>query len=308
MPLWKHEPMNTKAEDVTEQQPPAGAVVVGVDGSEHDVVVLTAAVAEAVRRGAPLHIRHCHEALDPYLSFTTAGILLHEGDEPSDDVLEAAEQTVATLAPELSVTVDRPAGRPENLLVKASEDAAAVVVGTGRKSRIEELLLGAVALNVAAHAHCPVLVVPPGADPDGKGEVAVGVDGSDHSRAALLEAIDVARTRKAPLVVITTWLHEVADGYIVTEPGTPEWQQVEARIRALQQRLVDDYDTSGVDVELRPVHGGIRSALAEESKNAAVLVVGNRGRGGFLGKTLGSVTMDLLKRASCPVLVVHTRH
>ena len=299
--------MSSQVEKLTEQEPPQGAVVVGVDGSEHDASVLTAAVAEAVRRSAPLHVRHCHEALDPYLSFTTAGILLHEGEEPRDDVLAAARQIVATLDPDLPVTVDHPPGRPENLLVRASEDAAAVVVGTGRKSRVEELLLGAVALNVAAHSHCPVLVVPPGADPDGSGDVAVGVDGSDHSKVALAEAVDVARTRGAKLVVITTWLHEVVNGIVVTEPGSAEWQQVEGRIRALQQRLLDELDTSGVDVELRPVHGGIRSTLAEESEDAAVLVVGNRGRGGFLGKTLGSVTMDLLKRATCPVLVVHTR-
>lgn len=300
--------MNPDAEDLTEQEPPHGAVVVGVDGSEHDADVLTAAVAEAVRRNAPLHVRHCHDQLDPYFAFGATGMVLHsEVARTEDRILRAARESVAVLAPDLPVTVDRPLGRAENQLVEASEHAAAVVVGTGRKSGMEEFLLGAVALNVAAHARCPVLVVPPGADPDGPGEVTVGVDGSDASKVALVEAIEVARTRKAPLVVLTTWLTEVVDGYIVTEPGTPEWARVEDRIRAQQQRMVDEYDTSGVEVELRPVHGGIRATLAEASRDAAVLVVGNRGRGGFLGKALGSVTMDLLKRAHCPVLVVHAR-
>lgn len=300
--------MNPDVEDLNGQPPPHGAVVVGVDGSERDADVLTAAVAEALRREVPLHVRHCHEQLDPYLAFGASGLPLHsEVPYPGSRVLEVARETVAVLAPDLPVTVDRALGRAENRLVDASEHAAAVVVGTGGKSGVEELLLGSVALNVAAHARCPVLVVPPGADPDGAGEVAVGVDGSDPSKIALVEAIEVARSRQARLAVITTWLTEAVDGYIVTEPDSPEWAQVEDRIRARQQRMVDEYDTGGVEVELRPVHGGIRATLAEASREAAVLVVGNRGRGGFLGKALGSVTMDLLKRAHCPVLVVHAR-
>ena len=63
--------------------------------------------------------------------------------------------------------------------------------------------------------------------------------------------------------------------------------------------------TGGVDVRPRSVKGGIRSTLAAVSTDAAMVVVGNRGRGGFRSKALGSVTMDLLKRAQCPVLVVH---
>ena len=301
--------MNTTVEDLVEQEPPRGAVVVGVDGTDHDAVVLTAAVAVAVRRNAPLHVRHCHEQLDPFLSFGTsvgsAGYVLRENVEVSDGILAAARQAVDTLAPNLPLTVDRPLGRPENLLVKASEDAVTVVVGTGRKSKLEELLLGAVALNVAAHAHCPVLVVPPGVDPDGAGDVVVGVDGGDHSRVALTEALDVARARQATLVVVTAWQVEVLDNQLVTDPATPEWGQVEERIGALQRKILADHDTTGVDVQLRVVHGGIRSVLTDQSTKAAVVVVGNRGRGGFLGKALGSVTMDLLKRADCPILVVH---
>lgn len=287
----------------TEQDPPAGAVVVGVEGGEHDAVVLTAGVAEAVRRGAPLHVRHCREALDPGLTFA-AGVVL-DTDDASERVIEVSLATVAALDDSVSVTADRPAGRPDNLLVAAGEDAAAVVIGSGSRSRLEELMLGSVALNVAAHADCPVLLVPPSSDPDGAGHVVVGVDGSDHSRAALAAAVDAARGRGARLEVITTWQVEVVGGYVVTEPDSDEWRRVEERILQMQEGLLEGLDTGGVEVELRSVKGGIRTTLAEESTDAALVVVGNRGRGGFRGKLLGSVTMDLMRRASCPVLVVH---
>ena len=191
---------------------PTGAVVAGIDGTELDLLILTAAVAESLTRKAPLHVRHCRELLDPNLAIVSAGGWPVTVEDSDGGVLEAARQTVATLAPELDATYDSPAGRPENLLVDASETAALVVVGTGRKARLEELLLGTVALNVAAHATCPVLVVPPGSDADAKGDIAVGVDGSDHSRAAGEEAVRVARARAAELVVVLTGNHDLIYG------------------------------------------------------------------------------------------------
>lgn len=288
------------------QDPQAGAVVAGVDGTEHDVVVLTAAVAEALRRGAPLHVRYCHEGLDPLALSTSVPVDLSAlGMPEQDDVVGVALATVAELDASLTVTSDQPAGRPENLLVEASQNAALVVVGTGRKSKLEELVLGTVALTVAAHGKCPVLVVPHQVDPDGDGDVVVGVDGSDHSQEALAVAAHEARLRETGLVVVTTWFVEVVDGYVVTEPDSPEWRLVEDRIRSMQERLLASVDTDGIEVELRAVRGGIRTTLSDASSGAALVVVGNRGRGGFRSKALGSVTMDLMKRAHCPVLVVH---
>jgi nucleotide-binding universal stress UspA family protein len=271
------------------------------------VLVLTAALAEARLRGAPLHVRHCRELIEPSVfdGLSTMSWAALEAIDRSADVLAVSRQTLATLDESWPVTLDRPIGRPENLLVEAGELASLVVVGTGAKSRLEEIVLGTTALNVAAHATCPVLVVPPEVDPDGAGDIVVGIDGSRHSQAAAAVAAEEARLRQARLVVVTTWSVEVVDGYVVTEPGSPEWQQVETRIGTMQEHVLAEVDTAGLAVEPRVVKGGIRSSLAKASAGAAMVVVGNRGRGGFRSKALGSVTMDLLKRATCPVLVVH---
>lgn len=289
------------------QDPPKGAVLAGVDGTDLDGLLLTAAAAEAARRGLPLHLRYCREEIDPYALAGVGALDLasYERLDGAGEVLTGCVARVAELDDSLVITADDPLGRPENLLVEASRDAALVVVGTGRKSRFEELVLGTVALTVAAHGHSPVLVVPPEVDPDGDGPVVVGVDGSDRSQEALAVAVEEARLRQVGLTVLTTWSVEVVGGYVVTEPDSPEWRQVEERIRGMQERMLASVEVDGLSVELRAVKGGTRSTLAEASSHACVVVVGNRGRGGFRSKALGSVTMDLMKRASCPVLVVH---
>lgn len=297
--------MGTEAfESVSEQGPPAGAVVVGVDGGEHDPVVLAVAVTEARTRGVPLHVRHCRELLDPFVAFAGEVIVpVTEEMDRSEEVLAAARATVEGLAADLPVTFDRPPGRAENLLVEAGDRAALLVVGAKRHSRLEELFVGSVALNAAAFATCPVLVVPPGSDPARVGPVLVGVDGSEPSRVALVDAVAAARRRGTGLLVVTTWHLEVVDGFVVTEPGSDGWQRVEGRIRTMQEGLLAEVDHAGLEVEVRQVRGARSSALAELTRGASLAVVGTRGRGGFRRKALGSVTVDLLKRATCPVLV-----
>ncbi len=288
-----------------QEQPGRGfeGVVVGVDGSARDQDTIVAAAREAALRGWPLLMVHVEENAAPVLE--VLAWTPTEGDSAGSAVLENAKILAGRTAPSVAVTTARQIGRPENALQELSQSAGLIVVGAGQRMGPAHFRYGTVSLNVAAHAHCPVLVV---GEPvaNARNRVVVGVDGSRQSVSAVHVAAEQARLRDARLALHTSWLIEVVDGLVVTEPGSEHWRQVEQRYRAMQEQVVADAlgaAREGLQIIHEIVNGPSVDTLVEASKDADLLVVGNRGRGGFLGKLLGSVTMGVLQRSHCPVLV-----
>jgi nucleotide-binding universal stress UspA family protein len=68
---------------------------------------------------------------------------------------------------------------------------------------------------------------------------------------------------------------------------------------------VDEVKNGGdVSIERKLVPGSAAGALVDEAKGAALLVVGSRGRGGFTGLLLGSVSQQAAQHAPCPVVII----
>ena len=137
--------------------------------------------------------------------------------------------------------------------------------------------------------------------------VVVGLDGSPVSRQALAFAAEEARLRDADLVVVTSF--EVPEiwwlGPYATEAPTVAERQAAARRAA--GKVVDEVlpDRAGHRVEVVATTTAPAAALIDASAAADLLVVGSRGRGGFRGLLLGSVSMQCMLHAHCPVTVVH---
>jgi nucleotide-binding universal stress UspA family protein len=138
--------------------------------------------------------------------------------------------------------------------------------------------------------------------------IVVGVDGSESSQAALVWALEEGRVRSAQVDVVTAW-HEpyVAPTMAAVVPDPAVFS--EAAERTLD-RAVDDAGSAaeGVTIERHVVRGNAASALLEVAEGAALLVVGSRGRGGFAGLLLGSISQQVVHHASCPVVVVPQPH
>lgn len=134
--------------------------------------------------------------------------------------------------------------------------------------------------------------------------VVVGVDGSAHSRQALAYAIDEARRRQGTIDAVYAYAPPVywaAPEFGVLIPR-PQHEVVEDATRLLDEALVDCPDD--VVVEHVVIEGPAPRALLEAARGADVLVVGSRGRGGFLGLLLGSTSHQVVTHATCPVVVV----
>jgi nucleotide-binding universal stress UspA family protein len=93
---------------------------------------------------------------------------------------------------------------------------------------------------------------------------------------------------------------------VVDVPGSAMWEQVEKEEQAaLSDALLPWRDRyPEVDVLEKSVLGNAAALLVDESAAAELLVVGSRGRGGFGGLLLGSVSHAALHHARCPVAVV----
>lgn len=136
------------------------------------------------------------------------------------------------------------------------------------------------------------------------GVVVVGVDGSDASMDALRFAADEARRRGVPLRVVCGWSPPVTGKWpagIILDPEPFERaarHTVDAMITAVGSEV------QGIEVEPVVAVGGGATALLEHCSDAVIVVVGSRGRGGFKGLLLGSVSQQVVLHAPCPVVVV----
>ena len=137
--------------------------------------------------------------------------------------------------------------------------------------------------------------------------IVVGVDGSEGSQRALRWAIDEARRRDASLEIVHAWHvpYGASTAYLGVAPFDP--QPMEDAEQRLLDEVVDREDTRGLDVTRLLVCEGAARALVDAAKGADLLVVGSRGRGGFAGLLLGSVSQTVTHHAPCPVVVVPAR-
>lgn len=136
------------------------------------------------------------------------------------------------------------------------------------------------------------------------GVVVVGIDGSDASIDALRFAADESRLRSARLRIVCAWTLPVGN----EGPGT-SWPDPSVYERGAQHAIdaamtAIGRELEGIEVEPRVVLGGGASALLENCSDAALVVVGSRGHGGFTGLLLGSVSQQVVLHAPCPVAVV----
>ncbi len=275
-------------------------VLVGYDGSAGAERSLGAAAALARQLGMPLHVLL---AQTPFAGELGA---LPEVQDQLQQAVESAAAKMRAAHPDLEVTTAVEWQTPRTALIDASRNAFVTVVGRRGHGPVASLLLGSVSGSVAAHAHSPVLVVPD-ADPPEAGRVVVGVDGSPESVHAAHLAVTLAGYDQVVLLHAWEPVHESVGalgpfgGYALADTDAEE-RAVRELLDEITQTVQDEHP--GSDVVGRLVRDNPALALGRASRDARLVVVGARGRGGFVELLIGSVARSVLYTSECPVLVV----
>ena len=136
--------------------------------------------------------------------------------------------------------------------------------------------------------------------------IVAGVDGSPPSIAALRWAVHQAELTGGTIDAVIAWEFPVVGSSFGWAPTAPldDTDYSELAAEALSAAVAEVSPPPKVSVHQVVVQGNAAQVLLNAAKDADVLVVGNRGHGGFADALIGSVSVRCLHHATCPVVIV----
>jgi nucleotide-binding universal stress UspA family protein len=138
--------------------------------------------------------------------------------------------------------------------------------------------------------------------------IVVGVDGSAGARAALEFAAREAALRQARLRIVCAW--EIPPAVYGGGFAPTLDQSTLDGFRDGAETIVNEAVAAAkelqptIECEGKAMQGQPAEVLLQEARDAELIVVSNRGHGGFASLLLGSVSHQVVQHAPCPVTVV----
>jgi nucleotide-binding universal stress UspA family protein len=214
------------------------------------------------------------------------------------------EARYAGVAPD--ATIVQP-GRPGPVLAELSADADLIVVGHRDLGPVRRIVTSSTTVSVAAHAHCPAVIVPQRwGESEGEAPspwVTVGVHEHQAPPQVLQAAFEAAGLHGWGVRLVHAWRADTVYDDIVMGRIDPLWnQRVEEEMREGAKPFLAASVVSAFDV--LAVHDWPADALTRVARDSALLVVGRRSHKGPLQNRLGSIARTILRTSECPVMVV----
>ena len=297
-------------------------ILAGVDGTDASYKAVWWAANYAVHANLDLQIV-CVCPLINYAAVTMDSSYITFADDTAakqDAQLILAKAKAIAKKQGANVETLLATGDPTSVFVELSRNYRLIVIGNRKKGGLAERLLDAPGSNLPAHVYCPVVVVPY-LDAEGKRirlnnkieNVAVGSDESVWGLKALEIAAEYANEWGAKLSVVSAVSIPAVSGGtlsaadIISDREMDDIlnsyrEELEERIEPLKKKYPD------LQIEAQVVQGTAHSALTEASEKSDAVVVGSRGRSGFTGLLIGSVSQDLVQHSVAPVYVVPKKY
>jgi len=281
-------------------------IVVGVDGSTGARSALHWAADECRLRGQMLLVVHA-----PDLAHAAADEpAMRSMDELGERMLREHAAAASGRQPGIVVTTLLGDTSAADALIELSAYSDLVVVGTHGRGGIVSSILGSLSYRVAAHAHCPVAMVPerqtPRRDPRAP-RIVVGMSPARSGRLALEFAFEEAQRRGATLVAV-----QASDAPDNSERLERDAEELNRRKLHAAELLRTDLAASAKryrDVALEPllVSAEPADAILHAAQNAQLVVVGCHHSADHWSTRLGPVPSAIMHCSPCPVVVVGER-
>jgi hypothetical protein len=267
-------------------------VLIATDGSEFSAGALRVGTRFAKRNKAELTTMSM-----VMIGLETEGMaaeVIERAEAEARGVLAAAQ--AAARAEGHDTRIELRAGlNPHKEIVRLADDQHADLVVMGRRGRrgLALMMVGDSTRKVIGYADCSVLVVPRAAE-IWQRRILLATDGSRHGEMAAEAAGQVAKIFGLPITVVS-----------VLRPKFDAVRRTEAQLEV--DRVREALALAGIEVDSAVIEGVEPAAVIVDfarQRGADLIVIGSHGRTGLGRLLLGSVSEQVIGRATCPVLVV----
>lgn len=291
-------------------------IIAGCDLSAPADLALERACALALQHQAKLVVVHAqaNDEMQPSAGDSAMLQMLGEvsGAVKTEEAIRLADKLAAIEAKGVTTELISRVGPADELLAAVATEIKAelIVLGTHGHSGLSRFLLGSVAASTIRHATCDVLVVRgPGTQPFTKPLIATDFD--PQSSKAIRHAAWICAP-EAKLEVVHAWqLPAGSWGATLLGQARFPWSSVRDAVVASAQsqvaKLVAEHAAEGRTLHVELIQGAPSQVITETAEKAGhdLIAIGAHGHRGVRRLLLGSVAENVIRHASCSVLVVH---
>ncbi|MFB2557401.1 universal stress protein [Herbiconiux liangxiaofengii] len=276
------------------------SIVVGIDGSPASGEALNWAIREALVREARLELV---TVITPELASEPE---LEVGSlDAATEVLREAEAKAEAAGVPASISAVR--GQPAETLIDRSEDALFLVVGTRGRGGFAGQLMGGVSSTLAAHSHCPTVVVPDKDTnpmyPQRTDGIVVAVEPGLIDEAVWAGA-EMASTHDLPLTLTAVRADTLGGARWLPDAYTedPYPGEVDDLMDKTTAAVASEYPA--LTIRHHVLVGNPAHLLVGATETAELMILGTRGHSGFAGLLWGSVSQHVLQNARSITMIV----